>query len=216
MCFDKTILAAVFDLGGVVVEVREERPARHWAASAGACERDVAWMYRDDTHYHLLECGKISMADYHEHIVARIGRPLSFEQFVAGWNTVIGDLMPGAEALLAALADQVRLIVLSNTNACHKNVWHPRLTGALKYFERVFLSHEMLVRKPEPASFKVVLDYLGLPAARVAFIDDNAENVAAARASGMKAILARGTESISSGLAELGLVVGAPRKADAG
>ena len=130
----------------------------------------------------------------------------------AGWNTVIGDVIPGAEPLLAELAAHVRLIVLSNTNACHKSVWNSRFTGALSHFERMFLSHEMGVRKPQPASFQMVLDYLDLPPGRVVFVDDKAENVKAARASGMNAVLARGTESISSGLAELGLVVSTPRK----
>jgi len=199
------ILAAVFDLGGVIIDVHEQRPPGLWAASAGVCERDVARLYHNDTQYKLLACGKISMADYHRHIADRIGGPLSFEQFVDGWNAVLGGPLPGAQQLIAQLAGHVRLIVLSNTTACHTSVWSVTLADVLTHFERLFLSHEMGVRKPQPGSFRCVLDYLDLPPEQVAMIDDKPENISAAEALGMKGIVARGAESISRGLAELGL-----------
>jgi len=56
-----------------------------------------------------------------------------------------------------------------------------------RYFDEQFYSCELGVAKPERAYFTTILDRLGLSAGRVLFIDDNAENVEAARAVGLTA-----------------------------
>jgi len=73
-------------------------------------------------------------------------------------------------------------------------------------FERVFASHEMGLRKPEPESFLRVISELGLAPAECVFVDDLEANCAAARDVGMRSVLARGTPSVREGLAALGCV----------
>ncbi len=77
--------------------------------------------------------------------------------------------------------------------------------GEMSMFERVYTSYEIGARKPARAAFDYVLDDAGLAAAECVYVDDLPENVAAARELGMRAILARGTESVREGLAALGI-----------
>ena len=53
-------------------------------------------------------------------------------------------------------------------------------------FRVAFSSCYMGLRKPEPAIYRRALDILGKPAERILFIDDRAENVAAAESVGMQ------------------------------
>lgn len=203
-----TIQAAVFDLGGVVIDTSVEAVMDYWARASGASPEELAAAAPGDTHHHLLELGQITIRDYHEHIVAMIGRPLSFEDFLAGWNSILAGLVDGIEPLLAELAGRLRLIALSNTNAAHAEAFLPLYADALGHFERIFLSFEMGVRKPDPASFRQVLEYLDLPPAEVAFIDDGAENVAAADGLGMRGIVATGAAGIARSLRHMGVPLG--------
>ncbi|KKM75906.1 hypothetical protein LCGC14_1385520 [marine sediment metagenome] len=201
----RVIQAAVFDLGGVVVDICVEATARYWAEAMQADLAEVLDPFMDDTRYQLMERGEMTMADYHAHMVRRLGGDLSFQDFVAGWNSLLRDPLPGVEGLLAELAAAVRLVALTNTNATHAARWRHTCQAELAHFERVFVSYEIGARKPEPACYRHVLDYLALPPERVAFIDDSPENVAAAEALGMRGIVAEGTDQIARRLAELGV-----------
>ncbi|NLF32789.1 MAG: HAD family phosphatase [Planctomycetes bacterium] len=202
------IRAVIFDLGHVLVDVRVADTPRAWAAAAGLDAESVERIYWADTAYERLERGQITLADYHAHLAARLDGPLSLEDFERGWCDIFGEILPGVEALLDRLDGQVRLVCLSNTNAAHTAVWSEVYRDLLSRFERVFTSHTMGARKPEAACFRQVLDYLGLPAAEVAFVDDRAENVDAARALGMHGIVATGAEQVAGDLARLGVGAG--------
>jgi putative hydrolase of the HAD superfamily len=63
-------------------------------------------------------------------------------------------------------------------------------------FERVFSSHLIGHRKPEPAAYQVVLDYLQMPPAQTWFFDDNHDNVDAANKMGIHAVLVTSFEKM--------------------
>jgi len=202
------IAAVIFDVGGVLIEVRSEDIPRQWAAASGADPAAVDRIYGSDTDYRRLERGEITLAQYHAHIVARIGRPMSYEQFTRGWCDVFGRVLPGVEALLSGLDDGLRLICLSNTNAWHAEIWRAKYAEMLGRFERVFVSYEMGSRKPEPACYQAVIDYLALSPEQIVFIDDKPKNVAAARLLGMQGVVAVDAEQIARDLDRLGVKLG--------
>lgn len=185
------IAAAVFDLGKVVIDVRPEQIVRCWARCSGAAEEEIAAVLRADRDYQRMERGELSMHEYYALLSPRLPRPIGFSDFVAGWNSIFFGLVCGIERLLDHLAaGGVRLVALSNTNEAHARRWRELYGDALRRFERIFLSHELGTRKPEPQCYRRVIDYLGLPAGRIAFVDDKAENVAAARQAGMQGVVA--------------------------
>jgi putative hydrolase of the HAD superfamily len=197
----------VFDLGGVLIDVRMACCVSPWSRSLGMDpEEMVALLWRDRT-YERLERGEITVERYVRKVSEVLGgRALSMEEFLAGWNGVFFGLMEGAVGLLDALGRRgLRLVGLTNTNEAHTRFWSGRYPQIGQRLERIFLSHDLGSRKPESACYRAVLDYLGLPAGAVAFVDDRPENTAAAERLGMRPVLAEGTDSIVRGLRGLGL-----------
>ncbi len=207
MTEDQQLQAAVLDLGGVVIDIAIESIARHWAQSAGLAEADVVAAMRADTRHQPFERGEITTADFYEHVVGLLGRRISFEDFDRGFNSIYLGLTAGIEPLLARLSKRLRLVALTNTNACHAAVWPGRFADVLTHFERIFMSHEMGVRKPEPAAYERVLAYLAAAPDRVVFVDDDERNVRAAEALGMKGIVAAGTDQLTRDLRQMGVSV---------
>src|SRR5699024_11116768 len=82
-----------------------------------------------------------------------------------------------------------KLILLSNTNALHiesvaANI--PFFEEFLNCFDQVYYSHEIFLRKPDPAIFEFVLSENHLKPEECFFIDDLKENTLAAEQMGIK------------------------------
>lgn len=80
-----------------------------------------------------------------------------------------------------------------------------RELGYYDFFYPVLLSYEIGVEKPDPQAFKILLDKLAIPAADVVFIDDKAENVAAANAQGIHGIQFQNAKQLKRDLSTLGI-----------
>ena len=74
--------------------------------------------------------------------------------------------------------------------------------GKLESFEEVVISCQVGITKPDPQIYQTCLHGLDLPARRTLFLDDRLENVEAARALGMNALLFESAESCADELAE--------------
>jgi putative hydrolase of the HAD superfamily len=76
--------------------------------------------------------------------------------------------------------------------------------GWLAHFDHQVLSCELRLVKPDPAIFQRCLAAVGARPAEALFVDDRAENVAAARAEGICAIQFQSREQLGRALADLG------------
>lgn len=84
-------------------------------------------------------------------------------------------------------ASGFRLVVLSNTIEAHAK--ELKAAGVYDDFDRLFLSHEVGLRKPDPEIYKYVLNSLNVIPEATLFIDDDTKNVEAAKALGMNGIV---------------------------
>jgi putative hydrolase of the HAD superfamily len=93
---------------------------------------------------------------------------------------------PGAEALLRALkARGLKIGVLSNTlPSLQESLAHH---GLAHYVEGFFASTSLGVAKPHPEAFLLALKAMGLKPEETLYLDDNPENVEAARRLGLRA-----------------------------
>lgn len=95
---------------------------------------------------------------------------------------------PEVLALVKALHRHgIALAVLSNTIEPHAKAL--REAGVYDGFDQLFLSHEVGLRKPDPAIYKHVLRELDVQPAEALFIDDDPNNVKAAQALGMQGVI---------------------------
>ncbi|KQQ43289.1 MULTISPECIES: HAD family hydrolase [Nocardioides] len=92
------------------------------------------------------------------------------------------------------------------TNWSHELYPHaPRLFDVLGLLEDVVVSGTEGVAKPDPRVYRVVERRAGLPLARLAFVDDRADNVAAASALGMHGLVFTDADALRADLRALGL-----------
>jgi epoxide hydrolase-like predicted phosphatase len=79
--------------------------------------------------------------------------------------------------------------VLSNTILPHSRIIRAR--GWYDFFDKVYLSYEIKLRKPNKEIYEYVLKDIGVTGEECIFVDDLEENLVPARELGMKVILAK-------------------------
>ncbi len=189
--------AALFDLGGVVLEIDFNRMFARWAESSGEPLETIRGRFTFDTFYARHERGEIQAGEYFASLRSSLGIVLSDAQFAEGWTAIYVGEIPGVAGLLRSLADQLPLYAFTNSNAIHMRVWAKAYADTLKTFRRVFVSSEIGMRKPEPQAFAAISTAIGVSLDRILFFDDTRENVDGALAVGMQAVHVRSTEDIA-------------------
>lgn len=194
----RQIDAVIFDFGGVLAS--NGRPSdvakRFPDDPVDVVMRVMMGEYGQDTDHpwHRLERGEISMVEYRSALAPLVleagltpvatpppepGRMIPFD-FIP--NQPVIDLVHDLRAA------GLRLGVLTNNVRELRERWWPMLDFAT-IFDDVVDSHEVGMRKPNPAIYRLALDRLGATAERTAFLDDAASNVDAARAVGLHGVL---------------------------
>ncbi len=113
--------------------------------------------------------------------------------------------MPDIDALLARAAKHLPLYAFSNTNAAHVAHFPSVYADVLRHFREVFFSSSIGLRKPDAAAYRHVITAIGVPASRIVFFDDLAENIEGARAVGIRAVHVKSSADIADVLAALGI-----------
>jgi HAD superfamily hydrolase (TIGR01549 family) len=177
----------IFDLGNVLVHYD------HRATCAGVavlCQVDanaVASLLHevgDD-----MGVGRLDFDGFHRFMQARAGATADRNAF---WLGFCAGLRRNDEALAYAVGLQQRagvsVAVISNTNDGHV-LWLDEHVPELREFDLVMMSNEVGLHKPDPEIFKLALELLAVEPRGALFIDDLAQNVAAAQTLGMAGIV---------------------------
>jgi epoxide hydrolase-like predicted phosphatase len=194
--------ALVFDLGKVVFEYSWDLTFQYWAKASGKTFEEIKNNFVFDEVYTGFERNDVTPEEFREIISVRLGMDISDEQFDKGWCNLFMDVFPGMEELLSGLKNNYRLIALTNTNSIHATVWRTKYAGAVAHFEKIFSSHELHTRKPEPKAYTLVLDYLRTKPGETIFLDDLRENTATAASLGMKTITVKSTQQMKKELGQ--------------
>ena len=197
--------ALLFDLGRVVLDIDFSRTLACWAGYAGCEPSDIVERFVRDEAYRHHEIGKISDEAYFDSLRASLGIGISDAQFLEGWNAIFAGEMPGIAPLLARAAGSLPLYAFSNTNAPHVEHFSKTYADLLGYFREVYLSPAIGLRKPDAAAYDHVVKAIGVPASRILFFDDLAENVEGARARGLLAVHVRSSADVAAALDALGI-----------
>ena len=197
--------ALLFDLGRVVLDVDFSRAVACWASHAGCEPADIVSRFTRGESYKLHEIGGISDEAYFESLRASLGIAITDAQFLEGWNAIFAGEMPDITALLARAARHLPLYAFSNTNRPHVDYFSTAHADLLRHFRQLFLSSSIGLRKPDAEAYDHVISAIGVPAGRIVFFDDLAENVAGARARGLRAVLVRSSGDVADALRALGI-----------
>jgi glucose-1-phosphatase len=199
--------ALLFDLGGVVVDIDFRRCFRRWADTSGTDIELIASRFSFDAAYEQHERGAMDIADYFHQVRLALGVDLSDNELLEGWNDIYVGVVPGIGPLLSAAAAKFPLYAFTNSNPTHQTVWSKRFASDLEVFAATFVSCDVGQRKPDRLAFDAVTAMVEMPASRILFFDDLAENTAGALDAGLQAVHVSTTSSVASALAQLGVHV---------
>lgn len=188
--------SVLFDFGGVIVAINFGCAFDAWARAANVSSAEIAARFSFDPQYQAYERGEIDAAMYFASLRQSLGLQLSDEQFLVGWNSIFLEPLPGIVEVLQSLSCKIPLYLFSNTNAAHHRYWREKYRDLLKPFKTIYCSYEIGFRKPTVDSFFYVLKDIGMPPDRMAFFDDLAENVTAARQVGLQGFQVTSSDDI--------------------
>ncbi len=186
----ESVEIVIFDLGGVLLNIDY---------NATSLEMKKLGFLDFDEHYtqlaqnnlfDQLETGKISEQAFINELKAHVYSQVTPNQIVHAWNKMIGKF-PNQKINLLESLNGKRIVMLSNTNVIHwkkvllewKNV---RQVQIETYFEKIFLSHEIGLRKPHVETFHYVCQSLKVLPENVLFIDDSPQHIKGAKEAGLR------------------------------
>jgi putative hydrolase of the HAD superfamily len=192
------IEAVVVDLGGVVAL---EPSAEAWERLRSCCRLggdafEAIW-YRHRPAY---DRGELTAPEYWR--LVGVEDESAMEEILAAdaeaWSRCEPSLVDWLPALRAA---GLKVGVLSNMPREQWAVLAPRFAGWLEQCDHVTLSFEVGAAKPDPRIYRHCLERLGVRPDAALFVDDRPENVDAALAIGLHAVLYTGVQALRTELA---------------
>jgi FMN phosphatase YigB (HAD superfamily) len=195
----------LFDLGRVVLDIDFNKVVACWAAHAGCEPAQLVGRFSPNEAWRRHERGEISDAEFFEGLRRSLGIGLSDAQFLEGWNAIFTGEIPGIAAALARAEQRLPLYAFSNTNGAHVAHFSQVHADVLGHFREIYLSSTIGLRKPEAAAYDHVVKAIGVPASRILFFDDSAENIEGARARGLTAVHVTSPDDVAKALAALGI-----------
>ncbi len=189
-----TIKNIVFDLGDVILNIDIPLTVHAFSRLSGRPESDLVQLFKETELFRKFETGSLSPAGFRNLIREQLKRPdWTDRQIDDAWNALLLDIPVERIALLRQLLSRYRLFLLSNTSSIHmlrvREIFGAAGGGVLEeLFERIFLSYEIGIMKPDPEIYTHVLNTAGLNAAETLFLDDNLLNTEAARTLGIHTI----------------------------
>lgn len=189
--------AIIFDLGGVIINIRYETTIEMFSQLAGF---DVSRLYTQRNQIELFdryETGQLSSSDFRKGLRQLLNlSDISDETLDSAWNAMLLDIPKSRIEWLKQAGQQKRLFLLSNTNEIHKvafdaifyDTFSPSMQQLDELFERAYFSHLMGDRKPNASIFETIIAQQSLDASRTLFIDDSIQHIEGAKTVGLQTL----------------------------
>ena len=185
----------IFDMGGVLLDLDRQRCVDSFAAIGYPQAEQMLSNYAQTGIFGDLERGRVTPAEFYDHIRRETGRDTSDSDIARALNSFIVGMPEYKLQMLSDLRGRFGIYMLSNTNAIMipyiRETWFT-LHGLTfdDYFDRAFLSYEMGEIKPAESIFLDMIEQGGLTPSECLFIDDGPSNIDTASRLGFHTYLA--------------------------
>ena len=194
----------IFDLGKVIVDFDHMIFCRNASLHCGLNPDGI---YRKIFHAGLekrFDNGVMTPEAFFDAACSALGLKIEIDLFAYLWSDIF-TLINGIEALINRIKQQYRLLCLSNTNPWHFS-WCKQHFKVLEAFDAFILSYECRCCKPGPGIYKKALEKAGALPEICLYIDDIADNVAAARQLNMQGIVFSSVDELEQTLLDNGFL----------
>lgn len=187
------IQSIVFDLGVVLIDLDQTATQKAFAQLNRNPNLTTQTLLQDSI-FQAFETGHCTETEFLDFLRYQLQAESSDEALRQAWNAMLLSIPAQRIQLLERLAPEYALFLLSNTNRTHlehiqRQVQNQHsLSGLEDLFNQTFYSHLLHLRKPDPKIYAAVTELAGLDPHRTLFIDDNLQNIIAARDFGWQGI----------------------------
>lgn len=208
----KHIKNIIFDLGGVIINL--DINSTIWAMnriSHVPFERIYTQASQSNL-FNLLDTGKISPEDFFKELKKELNYRGDDKALVDAWNAMLLDVPEHRLDVLVNAKQNYNTFLLSNTCEPHIEVFERELylehgvKNFEDYFDKVYYSCRIGMRKPNAEIFERVLQENNLDPKETVFIDDSIQHVQGAGACGINAYLLPKNMEVGDLLKELQLL----------
>ncbi|PWJ58747.1 putative hydrolase of the HAD superfamily [Dyadobacter jejuensis] len=192
---NESIKNLLFDLGDVIINIDVPIAFQAFAELSGIDLDEIHALVKQHDLFRKFETGQLSEVEFRNTVRTILKQEHWEDQHIdQAWNSLLLDIPVERIELLKALSTKYRLFLLSNTSSIHitqvNKILHQAtgITSLDQLFEKVFVSYEMGMMKPDPNIYHGVLSQAEIRADETLFLDDNGDNIAAAAQIGLQTI----------------------------
>jgi glucose-1-phosphatase len=180
------IETVLFDIGAVLIGLDFNRLFEKLKIPNASGTDEAITRLNQWKEYDLFERGKLTPKQFYDWAVEHTKSSLTEPAFWSAWNSILLDPLPGIPELIEKLSSRYPLYALTNANQIHYQCVMQEYP-IFRKFRRVFSSHQLSLRKPEPEIYTKLLTKIPHKAEAILFVDDRMENVEGARSAGYNA-----------------------------
>ena len=187
------IKVIIFDLGGVILNLDQERTIRAFSRMGA----DLEQVNLESHLFTDFEKGLVSPDDFRNQLKKHIKGPTHDQLIDEAWNAMLLDLPKYRLELIGQLKKKFKVGLLSNTNKIHIDHFKSYLKLAIMeaqwhdLFDKEILSFEIGMRKPDSTIYEYTVEQFQVAPEQCLFIDDNHSNIESANKLGMQTIWAK-------------------------
>ena len=189
-----TIKNIIFDLGGVVIDIDFELTFNALSKLSDKSLEDTKKAMLELNIWDTYERGELTDQQFIDTIRKTLELTQTDEEIIIAWNALLLELPKRRIDLVKEINTKYNTYVLSNTSNLHiegVNKILEKSTGEsdLKnVFGKIYYSFEINRRKPDIDIYQFVLKDADLKAKETLFLDDNLDNIVAAKKVGIQTI----------------------------
>lgn len=182
----------IFDFGGVIINIDYNLSAEAFRKMGLSNFEEFFSKAQQKQLFDLYEKGLITSHEFRTELKNAFNIKPSNDAINAAWNAMLLDLPQERLHLLKRLKNTHRTFLLSNTNEIHIETIYDMLATKMNvpdlsaYFEKIYFSYEMKMRKPDEEIFRHVLKENNLLPEETLFIDDSPQHLEGAKRLGIR------------------------------
>ncbi|MBK9731897.1 MAG: HAD family phosphatase [Chitinophagaceae bacterium] len=185
----------IFDYGGVIIDIDMKRTEDAFIRLGVKDFNQHFNQLKQTTLFDNFDKGKITEQEFRDQLNKELGTQFSDQQINDAWNAMLGEIPKEKLKLLMDVRHTYRTFLLSNTNIIHLKQITKYMVQAFgrpnidAYFDKVYYSFVVGLRKPDADIFLKVLEENNLKPEETLFIDDSPQHVEGAKSAGLHALL---------------------------
>lgn len=190
----KGIKHIIFDLGGVLLNIDYSLTEKAFIDAGVTNFPELYSQLAQSSLFDDWETGKMTKEVFISAMQKASSVPISEAQVLDAWNAMLLDFPLRRLQILQQLRIYYDLFLLSNTNEIHEEIFNAKLMSAHGipnigvFFDKVYLSHRVGLRKPGKKIFQRILEENNLKPEATLFIDDSPQHIATAKELGIQTI----------------------------